>query len=584
MDEARVERRLAALAADIAGYSRLMAEDEVATVAALKAHQAVVLPLVESHGGRIQDTAGDGILAEFRSVLQAVVCAIAVQRTMAERNAGVPPSRQIRYRIGVNLGDVMYDGARVYGDGVNIAARLEGIAEPGGLCISEDAFRQIRGKVDIELVDIGEQSLKNIRPLRVYRALLAPASDEPTVQTAVPLPDKPSIAVMPFVNMSDDSEQEYFSDGITEDIITALSKVRWFFVIARNSIFRYKERTVDVKQIGRELGVRYVLEGSVRKAGTRIRITAQLVNAATGNYVWADRYDREIAHLFSVQDEITERVVAAIESQLYAAEHFRSQSKAPESLDAWECVVRALSYLGQGTRAGDAEAEALCRRAIAIAPGYGQAHSLLGYVMLRRTSFAGDLKAVLPEATAEALMALGLDERDSWAHVVQGMVLFRMRRHDEAVRVYRRALDLNPNSALTHAALGHALVAQGAHEEAVKSAEHALRLSPSDSRVSAQASHVMVFARFAAREYGQSVTLARAMLARYPEYLAAHYVLVAATAMQGDTEAASEALAAMLRLRPDFSLAWVSENMPWTGEVRDRLLEGWRKAGVATGR
>ena len=276
--------------------------------------------------------------------------------------------------------------------------------------------------------------------------------------------------------------------------------------------------------------------------------------------------------------------MAAIEPQLYAAEHFRSQRIPPESLDAWECVARALSCVGQGTHAGDADAEALCRRAIAISPSYGQAHSLLAFVLLRRVSFSGDLKSALPEATEEARTALGIDERDSWAHIAQGMVFFRMRRHADAVRAYQRALDLNPNSALAHAALGQALAAQGAHEEAVKSAEHALSLSPGDSRVRAQASHVLVFARFAAGHYAESAALAHEMIARYPEYLPAHYVLIAAMAMKGDVEAASEALTTLLQLRPEFSLAWLREIMPWTGEISERLIEGWRKAGVVPGR
>ena len=584
MEESRIGRRLAAiLAADIAGYSRLMEEDESATVEALRAHQAVVLPLIETHAGRVQDTAGDGILAEFRSVLEAVACAVAIQRTMAERNAGEPTTRHMRYRIGINLGDVVYDGARVDGEGVNLAARLVAIAEPGGICVSEDAFRQVRGKIDVEFVDLGEPALKNIkRPMRVYRAVLDPASAPAVSTTALPLPDKPSIAVLPFAAMSADPDQESFADGITEEITTALSKARWFFVVARNSSVQYKGRTVDVKQVGRDLGARYVLQGTVRKAG-RVRITAQLVDTVTGTHVWADRYDRELADLFAVQDEITERVVAAIEPQLYAAEHFRSQRKSPESLDAWECVVRALSCVGQGTHAGDADAEALCRRAIAMSPDYGQAYSLLAIVLLRRVSFSGDLKSALPESTVNARTALGLDERDSWAHIAQGMVFFRMRRHGDAVRAYRQALELNPNSALAHAALGHALAAQGAEEEAIKSAEHALRLSPSDSRVGAQAAHVLVFARFAAGDYAESAALAQAMLARYPEYLPAHYVLVAAHAMKGDLTAASEALAALLQLRPEFSLAWIQQIMPWTGEIGERLVQGWRLAGVAPG-
>jgi adenylate cyclase len=296
--------------------------------------------VIAQHGGRIVKTTGDGVLLEFGSVVGAVQCAIGLQKVAEGRNSGLPHESRMEWRIGIHLGDVLVEGDDILGDGVNIAARLEGIAEPGGICISEDAFRQVGGKIEAKFADIGEQSLKNIAlPLRVYRI----GSRSPAVPpAALPLPDKPSISVLPFQNMSADPEQDFFSDGITEDITTALSKVHWFFVIARNSSFTYKGRAIEVKQVGRELGVRYVLEGSVRKAGNRVRITAQLIDATTGNHIWAERYDRVLTDIFAVQDEITERVVGTIEPQLYAAESFRSQRKPPESLDAWECVIRAL--------------------------------------------------------------------------------------------------------------------------------------------------------------------------------------------------------------------------------------------------
>jgi adenylate cyclase len=584
MAQERVERRLAAiLAADVAGYSRQMGEDEEGTLARLKAHRRELIdPMVAKHHGRIVKTTGDGLLIEFVSMVEAVACALAVQRAMVERNAATPEEKRITFRVGVHLGDVIVEDADIHGDGVNIAARLEAIAEPGGVCISEDAFRQVRGKVDAEFDDTGEQNLKNItRPLRVYRVRSLYGSAEPAVLT---LPEKPSIAVLPFQNISGDPEQEYFADGMVEEIITALSKVRWFFVIARNSSFTYKPRADDVKQVGRELGVRYVLEGSVRKAGNRLRITAQLVDAATGNHIWAERYDRELVDIFAVQDEITECVVATIEPELYAAEHFRSRRKPPESLDAWECVIRALSCAGQFTRTGWQEAEVLCRRAIAIAPNYGQAHSLLAWVVTRRTSRSGgDVIAVLPEAMAEAQTALGLDERDSWAHMARGMVLWRMRRHGDAERTFRRALEFNPNFALAHALIGLPLAAQGAHEEAIRSAEHARRLSPNDRLIGGYAFHATLGAHFAAGRYVDCVAWAHRTIERSPENQAAHYFLVAANAMLGDRAAAAEALAALMRLRPDFSLTWLSENMAWAGEVGERLLEGLRRAGVPQG-
>jgi adenylate cyclase len=576
-------RRLAAiLAADVAGYSRLIGADEGGTLQALKAIRAELIdPTIAAHNGRLVKTTGDGFLVEFGSVVDALRCATEVQAGMAERNAMTPAEKRIEFRIGINMGDIVVEDGDIFGDGVNVAARLEGLSAPGGICVSARVQEDATGKLDLVFEDLGEQNLKNIaRPVRVYRVTTeryVQAAREPAL---LPLPDKPSIAVLPFQNMSDDPEQEYFSDGISEDITTALSRVRWFFVIARNSSFTYKGRAVDVKRVGRELGVRYVLEGSVRRAGNRVRISAQLIETTSGNHVWAERYDRELADIFAVQDEITERVVAAIEPQLYAAEHLRSQRKLPENLDAWECVVRALSYVGQGTLAGHAEAEALCRHAIAIAPGYGQAHSLLAWVLTLRYMLSTELRAVLPEAAEEARTALGLDEQDPWAHMSHGLVLFRMRRPAEAERAYRRALGLNPSFALAHATLGWLLAVRGANEEAIESAERARRLSPSDPRVGARASHVIVFAHFSARRYSDCVASAREMIERYPEYLPARYVLIAAAAMDGNFAAATEALAALLRLQPDFSLAWLAEVMPWTGEIGDRLLEGWHRAGV----
>jgi tetratricopeptide (TPR) repeat protein len=321
----------------------------------------------------------------------------------------------------------------------------------------------------------------------------------------------------------------------------------------------------------------------VRRAGNRVRITAQLIDAATGNHVWAERYDHEFADIFAVQDDITERVVGAVEPELYAAEHFRSQRKLPESLDAWECVMRALSYVGQGTQAGATEAEALCRRATAIAPHYAEAHSLLAWVLLRGTDWFGNVQTILPEATAAAQTALGFDERDPWAHLAHGMVFWRMRRHGEAERAYRRALEFNPNFALAHALIGIPLVAQGGHEEAIERAKHALRLSPSDGSVGYYASIAMLNAHFAAGRYAECVVWARSAIERNSGHPWGYVLLIASAAMQPDMQAAAEALAMMLRLRPDFSLTWVSAQTTWTGDMSERLLEGLRKAGVPEG-
>ena len=578
-------RRLAAiLAADVAGYSRLMGADEEGTLERLKALRRELLdPKIAEHHGRIVKTTGDGMLVEFASVVDAVRCAVAVQQAMPERNMAVAADDRIELRIGVNLGDVIVEGDDLYGDGVNIAARIEALANPGGVFVSNTVHDQVRDRLPFVFEDLGEQQVKNIaRPVQVYRVRDAEGTKSPST-SALALPDKPSIAVLPFANLSGDPEQDYFADGMVEEIITALSRIRWFFVIARNSTFTYKGRAVDVKQVGRELGVRYVLEGGVRKSGSRIRVTAQLVETATGNHIWAERYDRDLADIFVVQDEITERVVAAIEPELYAAEQVRSQSKPPDSLDAWECVIRALSCIGQGTRDENTEAEALCRRAIAIAPGYGRAHSLLAWTLLRRTTWSGDFRVVMPEISAETRAALALDDRDPWAHFVQGNLFFRTRRFDDAARALRRALELNPNFALAHAFLGSSLNMQGAHQEAVDSAEHALRQSPRDRSVGTYASMTMANVHLKAGHYSECVTWARNIIEKSPEWVPGHSVLTAALAMEGDLTAAAEARETLLRLRPEFSLAWMNENQPFTGEIAERVREGLRKAGVPEG-
>ena len=583
----QTRRLLAILAADVAGYSRLIGADEEGTLNRLRSIRAEIIdPKVIEHRGRIVKTTGDGLLVEFTSVVDALRCATEIQKVMAEGNAAAPPTSRIEFRIGINVGDIVVENDDIFGDGVNVAARLEGLAEPGGICVSARVQEDAVGRLDLTFDDLGEQSLKNIaRSVRVYRVRLTTAENTPKVTPtesgpALALPDKPSIAVLPFANMSGDPEQEYFADGMVEEIITALSRIRWLFVIARNSSFTYKGQAVDVKQVGRELGVRYVLEGSVRKAGNRVRITGQLIDATVGNHVWAERYDRELADIFAVQDEITERVVGTIEPELYAAEHLRSQRKPPESLDAWECVIRALSCIAQSSLAGYNEAEALCRRAITDSPNYGQAHSLLSWLLLRRTDWSGDVTTFFAEAEGEARSALAIDERDPWAHLTHGLVLYRQRRHDEAERSYRRALELNPNFALAHAVLGLPLAYRGAHRDAIESAERAMRLSPNDPLIDRQATHTMAFAEFAAAHYADCVTWARKTIERHPGHLPPYSVLIAGAALLGDAVGAAEAMRSLLRLRPDFSLTWAGKNVPLTGDILERFLDGLRRAGV----
>src|SRR5438552_5236021 len=427
----QTKRKLAAvLIADVAGYSRLMGADDEGTLARLKLlRRELIEPKNKQHRGRIVRTTGDAILIEFLSVVDAVRCAIEIQQCMVERNADVPQEKRIELRVGVNLGDVMIEGRDLYGDGVNIAARLEALAEPGGICISRTVLNHARDKVSFDVEDAGEQTLKNIaRPVHVFRIIIDPSRRPATPKSAVPalaLPDKPSVAVLPFTNMSGDPEQEFVSDGVAEDVITALSHYPSLFVIARNSSFTYKGRAVDVKQVGRELGVRYVLEGSVRKAGNRIRVTAQLVEAETGNHVWAERYDRDLADIFAVQDEITERVVAAIEPELYVAEQVRSQSKPPDSLDAWECVIRALACLGPGTPDENTIAQRFFQQAIELDPTFAGGYSGLALAQLQAAAVYQKLGQLEAQSSAEALSrrAVALDGADAEARSCLGWAL-----------------------------------------------------------------------------------------------------------------------------------------------------------------
>src|SRR5574342_629580 len=430
LTETTVRQRLAAiLAADVAGYSRLMAGDERATLAALHSARGIFKEHIAAHQGHLIDMAVDSVLAVFDTATGAVAAALGVQESLVATMAAVPEDRQMRFRVGVHLGDVMEkaDGT-VYGDGVNIAARLEGLAEPGGIMVSDAVHGAVQGRVSATFADQGEQQVKNIlHTVHAYRVVVAQreALTGGLDRSRKPSSEKPSIAVLPFVNMIGDSEQEYFADGISDDIITGLSKLRWFFVIARNSSFAYKGKTVDVKRTARELGVRYVLEGSVRKGGNRVRITTQLIDASTSSHIWADRYDGDLTDVFALQDEITEKVVAAIEPKLLEAEGIRSQNRSPEDLGAWDLVIQASSLFWRLTKAETQTAINMLGRAIERYPEYGPAHSILAFVLLISDySGWGGADLQFDEAARLAARAAELDDNDPWAHLALGFVGF----------------------------------------------------------------------------------------------------------------------------------------------------------------
>ena len=488
-----MERRLAAvLASDIAGYSRLMGLDEEGTLARLKAvRKALVDPTIATHRGRIVKTTGDGMLVEFASAVDAVRCAIEVQHGMTAHSLDVPQEKRIEFRIGIHVGDIIIDENDIFGDGVNIAARLEGIAEPGGVCISDDAQRQVRGKVDIAFDDIGMQALKNItEPIRAWRVRLdgcAPSTTpaKPSNETArppLPLPDKPSIAVLPFQNMSGDPEQEYFADGMVEDIITELSRIRWLFVIARNSTFIYKGKAVDVKQVAHELGVRYVLEGSVRKGGSRVRITAQLIDATSNAHIWAERYDRDFSDIFAVQDEITASVAGVIEPVLVEAEQQRALRKLPERLDAWEAYQRGVWHFNQYGPEENQIAQTFFRRAIALDPKFAPGHH--GYALALQWDIwhysSRPFSEVQGVPLQEARIAVSLDDKDAMAHAVLAHIRMWGGEWETAIAEARTALVLNPNSAFVISMLGCVLGFGGYREEALARLQQAMRASPHD--------------------------------------------------------------------------------------------------------
>ena len=589
MAQDRVDRRLAAiLAADIAGYSRLMGVDEEGTLRQLKAHRKeLVDPKITEHRGRIVKTTGDGMLVEFVSVVDAVRCAVDIQRAMVERNASIPADKRIEFRIGLNVGDIIIDGDDIFGDGVNVAARLETLADPGGIMVSSVVHDQVRDKLSFGFDDMGEQSVKNIaRPIGVHRVSLAEASPLATTQLAAASKSdpakssRPSIAVLPFVNMSGDPEQEYFADGISEDIITGLSKLRWFFVIARNSSFAYKGKTVDVKRAARELSVRYVLEGSVRRAGNRVRITAQLIDASTNNHVWADRYDGDLTDIFALQDEITKKVVAAIEPRLLEAEGARALTRAPADLDAWELVARASSIFWRMTPADSEAAISLYREAVRQHREYAPAHSMLAVALLM-SGFVGwtTITANLKDAADLAARAAELDGSDPWAHLALGQLATMRRQTDAAVHAFQRALELNPNFAAAHGFLGYALALDGQFEPAVEHLNQALSLSPHDPQN-------IVFmiglgqAYYQAGRYNEAVKYSQNIAQQRSEHFGAHRQLCASLAQAGRMEEARATLERLKQLQPNVSLDWVNENLPLTSQAMKKYLDGFRKAGL----
>jgi TolB-like protein len=590
----RVGRRLAAiLVADVVGYSRLMEADEAGTACLLREHHAAADPLVAEHGGRIVKTTGDGVLIEFPSVVGAVQCAVALQKLMVERNIGAPSERRMEWRVGIHLGDILIDGDDIIGDGVNLAARLEGVAEPGGICISEDAFRQVRGKIETEFVDAGEQALKNIaRPVRIYRAQLAsiPASSAPAA-IALPLPEKPSIAVLPFSNMSGDPEQEYFVDGMVEEIITALSRIRWLFVIARNSSFTYKGRAVDVKQVGRELGVRYVLEGSVRKAGGRVRITGQLIDAETGAHLWADRFDGSLEDVFDLQDKVASSVAGVIEPTLQAAETARSAGRPTNDLTAYDLYLRGYAMAVSSVRQAP-EALRLMEQAIAHDPRYGPALAWAAFCCFRLLtndrSEDREADALKGADFARRALEVASDDPGIMANAAAALAYFG-EDIGAMMALVDRALAFNPNFARGWFISGLLRNWAGQPDIAIEHAEASLRLSP---RAGVGPSFAIIgLAHFIARRFDEAVPKLLLAIQEDPSFPHPYRHLAACYAHMGrldDAREIVERLRAVTRYgtrsnsMPRISVAIPSGMAYRNPEHRELLLSGLRLAAGET--
>ena len=530
-------RRLAAiLAADVAGYSRLIGADEGGTLQALKAIRAELIdPTIVAHNGRLVKTTGDGLLVEFSSVVDALHCATEVQAGMAERNAAVPTEKRIEFRIGINVGDIVVEDGDIFGDGVNVAARLEGLAEAGGICVSARVQEDAAGKLDLAFEDLGDQALKNIvRPVRAFKVATGAVSATAVETPVLPLPDKPSIAVLPFANMSGDPEQEYFADGMVEEIITALSRIRWLFVIARNSSFTYKGQAIDVKQVGRELGVRYVLEGSVRKAGNRVRITAQLIDAQSGTNLWADRFDGSLEDVFDLQDRVAISVAGVIEPALQAAEMRRSAARPTTDLSTYDFYLRALATYFPITRDRIVEAQVLLEQAIAIDRHYGPALSLAAICHLQLTTngWVEEAETVRRKANDLARQALQAGENDPGILVNAAFVLARFDEDiDAATGLVDRALALNPSYARGWLFSGILRSWAGQHNLAIEHLETSRRLSPHERM--GQPLVAMGMAYFMKHQFDDAATRLLLSIQDHPGYPLSFRFLAACYAHMG---------------------------------------------------
>ncbi|MBI3800674.1 MAG: adenylate/guanylate cyclase domain-containing protein, partial [Deltaproteobacteria bacterium] len=631
----------AILSADVKGYSRLMGADEEGTLRTLTAYREEMLAIIRQHRGRFVGSAGDSVLAEFASVVDAVQCAVVMQATLKAENASLPPNRRMEFRIGINLGDVMVDGEQIYGDGVNIAARLESLADAGGICISGTVHEHIKNKLTLNYEDLGEQQVKNIaEPVRVWRVRMeesrSPASEarspaskgqdlqprrvgrvhrawvvvvglvlivgvivtvryfaRPPLSTqdsalrtesapaALPLPDKPSIVVLPFVNMSKDPDQDYFGDGITEDLTTSLSQISSLFVIARNSAFTYKGRAVKVQDVGRELGVRYVLEGSVRKADNQVRITAQLVDALTDSHIWAERYDRPLKDIFALQDEIVQKIVTTLKLQLTLQEQGYIVRKHTDNLEAYDSLLRGIEHVFRRTKEANTQAQQLFEKAISLDPEFAEAYAWLGatYYAERFNQWSADPAQSLERALELAQQAMRLDDSLPTAHVVLSVVYRDKKQYEQALAEAEQAITLAPNFSGGYLVLGGLLNLTGQAEKAIGVIEQSQRLDP-HSPVQYQLV-ILGWAYFLTRQYDKAIATQQKVLSRNRNFLDPHLILtISYSELSREEEARAEA-GEVLRISPKYSLDVVRQTWPYKNPAdMERTLAALHKAGL----
>jgi adenylate cyclase len=626
VEEERAKRKLSAiLSADVKGYSRLMGEDELATVRTLEAYREMIVEIIRKYSGRVVDSPGDNVLAEFASVVDAVESAVQIQHGLKAKNAELPETRRMEFRIGINLGDVIEEGERIYGDGVNVAARIEGLSEGGGICISRTAFDQVKNKLNLGYEYLGEHAVKNItEPIRVYRVLMEPEAAGKVIgqerprqwrwaviavaftvilgglaiwnfylrsppiepasieRMAFPLPDKPSIAVLPFDNMSGDPEQDYLADGITENIITALSYIPEIFVIARNSTFTYKGKAVKAQEVAEDLGVRYILEGSVQRAGDRIRIMAQLIDATTGRHLWADRYDRNLQNFFALQDEITVKIVLALQVKLSVGVQTRLTRKTMPNFEAWSYGVRGYGHMMRHTKADNAKARDFFEQAVGLAPELAPALTALGWTYWEDAyhGWSESRKESLLRAVELAKKALTLDDSDPMIHALWGAIYLLQRRYDQAIAKGKKSVALGPNQAFPHLLLAMYWYHTGRYEEALPLVRKAMRLNPYYP-----STYLELLGGIYLRmgKYEEAADAFRMVVARKPDRIEGHLGLVYAYIRMGRKEQARSEVAEVLRLFPEYSLEVYRKQAQGTHmdpAIVERDIEALREAGL----